>query len=204
MSYENERHAFVTLKQNMTEALVREYLQAIGGLHSQYNTTIRENRFIVGGAIEVFTHAILLATGVQCENCATTSESGDIRLATGEMLSIKASGTGITNVKLMNKLGEGDRHWDTATLFIVPSVGIVYGDPSLVSAKHIKQDDGITLAGAGLQALADDPANVIAMDIPRKSKSDVSESKVASHDVAWQVLRSMELQQLIKALEAAN
>lgn len=200
MNYANERDAFLTLKRNITKPLTEEYIKAIGGLHSQYNTTIRENRFIVGGAIEVFTHALLLATGVQCVNCAATSESGDIRLSSGEMLSIKASGKGITNVKLMNKLGDGMRAWGTATLFIVSGTGIVYGDPSLISDNHIIHDDGVTLAKAGLQALIDDTDNVIAMDIPDKSVGNIADSKVASHDVAWQVLRSENLQHLIEAL----
>ena len=107
--YSKEREAFNLLREKCTEEMKREYECAVKILLEKYNTTIYENRFTVGGALEVFTCALLRSVGIGCELHADKSKSSDIKLSCGGSLSIKGSFTGgATNVKLINKLGGGN------------------------------------------------------------------------------------------------
>ena len=62
--YTAERRAFDWLRDTCPEAARRDYEQAIRTLVERYNTTIYENRFVVGGAVEVFTWALLRSAGI--------------------------------------------------------------------------------------------------------------------------------------------
>ena len=66
MSYNSERRAFAHLKDNCPQAVSDEYVQAIKTVLERYNTTIYENRFVTGGAVEIFTCALLRSVGLDC------------------------------------------------------------------------------------------------------------------------------------------
>ena len=153
-AYIQERRAFEQIKKNCSEEVKSEYELAINTLVRRYNTTIHENRFVVGGAVEEFTWALLRSVDVECELCGSQSPDGDIELPNDELLSIKSSFRGVSDIKLINQMGTGDRPWTTATLFIVSGVGIVYGAPDMVDSAHVKPTgDGVSLKRAGLQKL---------------------------------------------------
>ena len=58
-TYHYERKVFDILKERTSGQVRQEYETAIAMLLERYNTTIHENRFVAGGAVEVFTYALL-------------------------------------------------------------------------------------------------------------------------------------------------
>lgn len=200
-SYAQERRAFDRLRSDCSDEAREEYEKAIATLLSTYNTTIYENRFIAGGAVEVFTYALLRSVGIDCHLYGAQSRSGDILLPNDRKLSIKGTFTGgPTNVKLVNKQGGGHREWTTATLFVVSSVGLVYGSPDMVAMEYVKDsEDAIELKKAGLQTLIDNPANLFKAEIDRKPPTEMAGfSKKASTAVARQILSDIPSENLMK------
>lgn len=201
--YTAERRAFDWLRDTCPRAARRDYEQAIRTLVERYNTTIYENRFIVGGAVEVFTWALLRSAGIDCALYGDQAKAGDILLPGDRKLSVKGTFTGgLADVKLVNQLGEGARAWDAATLFVCSDVGIVFGAPDMVDGAHVKATgDGLILKKAALRVLADDPANVIGLDIARKPPTVAAGfSLKASTAVARQILREQGLTALDRAI----
>ena len=202
--YMQEKRAFDCLKSSCPEAVKGQYELGISALLQYYNTTIYENRFIVGGAVEVFTYAIMRATGISCALYADQSKSGDILLQNDRKLSVKGTFTGgPKDVKLMNKLGGGEREWDTATLFVISEVGIVYGSPDMVSHEHIKDaEDGLILQKAALVELISDDSNVFTLDIKAKPPTVMTGlSHKASTAVANQIMSDMGLTALARVFK---
>ena len=158
------------LKRNIESAALAEYERAFNLLLSQYNTTIRENRFLTGGAVEVFTCGLLRSVGVDCQLYGSQAKHGDLILPNNKQLSIKGVFTGGANsVGLINKQGEGARVWQTATLFIVSKVGIVYGAPDMIDSSEIKDlSHQIQLTKKGLSRLISDKKNVLEANLDSK------------------------------------
>lgn len=203
--YRAERRAFERLKTDCPPKARREYERAIRTLLERYNTTIYENRFIAGGAVEVFTYALLRSVGIDCTLYGDQAHAGDILLPNNRKLSVKSSFRGVANIRLLNQMGSGAREWDTATLFVVSGVGVAFGAPDMVEADQLKDvGDAKTLKKAGLQALIDDPANVIGMKIAPKPPTEMTGfSHKASTAVARQILFEMRAQKLLSAFPAA-
>ena len=200
--YTQEQRVFNRLKEDCSIASQQEFELAIATLLERYNTTIHENRFVVGGAVEVFTYALLLTVGIDCTLYGSQSRSGDILLPNDRKLSVKGAFVGgPTNVKLMNKQGGGDREWDTATLFVVSGIGIVFGAPDMVIGEHVRDtSDGVELRKAGLVALIENPANVMQMEIVQKPPTEMTGfSHKASTAVARQILFEMKSESLLGA-----
>ncbi|MCY4106382.1 MAG: hypothetical protein OXG02_06725 [Chloroflexi bacterium] len=200
-----ERRVFDRLRSDVSDEAKYQYEYAIKDLLQRYNTTIHENRFIVGGAVEVFTYALLKSVGIDCTLYGDQSKHGDILLPNDRKLSIKGSFVGgVTSIKLMNKLGGGLRAWTTATLFVISEVGIVYGSPDMVEDKHIQDTrDGTMLTRAGLNALVNDESNLLEMNIERKPPTEMTGfSHKASTAVARQILQENEADRLLKAFRS--
>ena len=200
--YTQEQRVFNRLKKDCSVAAQQEFERAIATLLERYNTTIHENRFVVGGAVEVFTYALLRTVGIDCTLYGSQSRSGDILLPNDRKLSVKGTFVGgPTNIKLMNKQGGGYRQWDTATLFVVSNVGIVFGAPDMVDEQYVRDtDDGMELKKAGLVDLIADPANVMPMEIERKPPTEMTGfSHKASTAVARQILFEMKSESLLRA-----
>lgn len=199
-----ERRAFEHLRTRCSEQAKLEYEMAVQRLLRRYNTTIHENRFVVGGVIEVFTYALLRSVGIECDLCGSQSKDGDIMLADGRLLSIKGTFTGVSNVKLLNQLGAGNRSWIASTLFVVSGVGIVFGAPDMVRPDHVKSTgDGVELKRTGLQYLIDSPENVVAMNIARKPPTENAESsEKASTALARQILSDLGSDELARAFRS--
>lgn len=175
-------------------------------LVERYNTTIYENRFIVGGAVEIFAYALLRSVGIACTLYADQSRGGDILLPNQKQLSVKSSFTGMSNVKLINQMGPGTRNWDTAALFVISGVGIVYGDPDTVGQDAIKSTgDGLELRKAAIVSLAADSTNVFEMSIASKPPTEQTGfSLKASTAVAMRILEETRSSSLQDAIAQAS
>lgn len=193
MSYTSERRAFKRLKDDCTPEAKAEYAAAIASLLGQYNTTLYENRFVVGGAVEVFTCALLRSAGLTCSLYASQEKAGDLLLPGGKQVSVKGSFRGPQAIKLLNQMGGGSRDWTTATLFVISGVGVVYGDPDMVDAKHLQPvADGLTLKRQALLDLMESDKNVLSIDLAKKPPTELTgHSKKASDAVARQILDEM-------------
>lgn len=202
--YAQERRVFDRLRSDCSDEARGEYEDAIATLLCTYNTTIHENRFIVGGAVEIFTYALLRSVEIDCHPYDAQSRSGGILLPNDRKLSVKGTFTGgPANVKLMNKLGGGHREWTTATLFVVSGVGLVYGSPDMVAKEYVKDvKDGTQLKKAGLQTLIDNPANLFKAEIAQKPPTEMAGfSKKASTAVAHQILSDISAENLVNNLD---
>ena len=204
--YRIEWQFFKTLKSDCSSEARCEFELAIKALVDQYNTTIYENRFIVGGAVEVFVCALLRSAGIDCIPYGAQSKGGDILLPNDKKLSVKATLTGITNIKLINQMGTGHRIWNKPTLFVVSGVGIVFGAPDMIDAKYIKETgDGVELTKAGLKSLIDVDSNVFDVEVAQKRPTEkAGNSRRASEIVAEQIMEANQLHVLRGALDRTS
>ena len=204
--YTAERRAFGRLKSDCSRTARKEYQLAVKTLIELYNTTIYENRFIVGGAVEVFTYALLRSVGIGCTLYGDQAQGGDILLPNNRTLSVKSSFRGIADIRLLNQMGTGERMWSTATLFVISGIGIVFGAPDMVAPEHLKaMGDAKILKKAGLQALIGNEAqdNVFRMEVAKKPPAEKTGfSLKASTAVAEKVLSEMESQDLYRAFSS--
>jgi hypothetical protein len=201
--YMAERRVWNTLRESISHEAQQEYELAASTLIERYNTTLFENRFIAGGGVEMLTYALLRSVGIGCHAYSDQATGGDLMLPTGQKISIKGSFKGgPQSIKLMNKMGSGKREWETATLFVVSGVGIVYGDPDMVDDAHIKDvSDGLQLHRRGLVALISDPVNLIRMDISCKPGSELTGASLkASNSITVGILQEMQSTVLLPEL----
>ena len=189
-SYNSERRIFDLLRSNLSEEAQAEFEAAIAVFVERYNTTIPENRFVVGGAVEVFVYALLKSVGADVNLYANQSTKGDILLPNDKKLSVKSSFRGVQAIKIINQQGVGVREWSTATVFVVSGVGIVYGTPEMVDDEYIQHTgDGLALKRRGLRQIIEDERNVINIAVPHKPPTEmVGFSHKASTAFARQIL----------------
>lgn len=189
-SYRVERECFALLRK-LPRDILAEYERAFSVLVERYNTTIHENRFVVGGAIEVFTLFLLRAAGIDADAYGAQTASGDIILPNNKMLSVKASLTGRpADIRLINTMGDGDTEWTTATLFVLSGTGIVYGDPSMASDDDLhRTKDALLLRRSAVARLAAHPTCKLGMNLVSKPPTRMTRfSHKASTAVAKQIL----------------
>lgn len=95
-SYKLQRDAFRRLKAKLqADASLRTELEtALEILLSEYDTTVHENRFVVGGACERILGAAIRAAGINAENVGTRNPRIDLALRGSEGFSTKKSFTG--------------------------------------------------------------------------------------------------------------
>lgn len=196
-----ERRVFDRLRRDCSAEAKTGYEQSIQMLLERYNTTIYENRFIVGGAVEVFTYALLRLVGIDCILYGDQSMAGDILLPNRRQISVKCNFVGAKSIRLLNQMGEGPRTWDTATLFIIANVGIVFGAPDMVDPTHIKRTgDAVVLTTPGMRSLISNKNNVLEMNIAKKPPTEITGfSQKASTAVAYQIMRDIENSTLLSA-----
>lgn len=205
-THEEARKAFDRLKSNSPVRAQREYEIAIAKLLKDYNTTNYENRFLVGGAVEIFTCALLRSAGIKCVPVGAKAKRGDLRLPSGTILSVKGSFAGRGEITLINKKGSGERKWETPTLFVIAGTGIVFGSRDMVEANHINsKDDSIDLTADGLRHLIKDEENVFCLEIAQKpGKEKAQDSYIASHSVARGILDGIKTHVLFKACKGLD
>lgn len=201
MPYNAEKRYFDTLRDSLSQETKEEYERAVATLVERYNTTIYENRFVVGGALELLTIALLRSVGIPATAYGDETAAGDILLPNNLMLSVKSRFTRAGNIRLINKQGGGYREWQVATLFVVSEVGMIYADPDMVEDDDIVDStDAIQLKGRSLLRLAENQDNKIPMDIPLKPpKEQTLFSLKASDAVARQIITELNLANLQKS-----
>lgn len=201
-SFRLERETFIHLRKRSTSICKHEYERAIETLLNRYNTTVFENRFVVGGALEVFTLGLLRTVGIDCKLVSDQATGADILLTNGAVLSLKSSLVGVNDIRLVNKMGEGTRNWTIATLFVVSELGIVFGTPNMINDSDIKASgDALVLKNSGLTKIISEKDNVMSLKIATKPSSELaSESLKASSAIARQILYDTNSQTLLAAV----
>lgn len=190
--YRFEREAFAQLKRVMEEdaQLRQEVETVIAQLLERFDTSIRENRFIVGGVVEVIICAALRASGIPAEDVGISDQRIDIRIPNGGF-SVKGHfRTG--DIRLINVLGDSESaSWDTATIFVLHGVGIGYADPELIGSEGIRREkDAVVLKYSALRCfLQYNQEYLIKCQVPMARKNATG-SELASRQVASQILLS--------------
>ena len=189
--YTQHRDIFQRLREGLNDnpEVLDELLRALGLLISEYDTSIRENRFIAGGATER-----ILATTMRCVGISSARARGlglneeDI-IVDGCQLSVKAQFSGRGAIRLINTLGSAEgRLWLTPTIFVLADRGIGYADPDLLPDVAHSSGDAVVLPRRPLDDLHDaQPQWLLRCAVPAKAQ-DVSQRRAASEAVATEIL----------------
>lgn len=203
MDFNVEKSCFNFLKENLDNKAKSEYESGIKNLVERYNTAIYENRFLVGGVVEVFTLALMRSTGIEIQGCGSEAQGGDLILPTGEMFSLKSSFTETGGIFLINTRGTSGTKWKTATLFVLSNIGIVYGDPSMAAEDDLKRNrDNLEIKRTALTRFAQDSSNCIAMNIPVKPPTKMASSSLKASDiVARELMKELKMVKLLDQIE---
>lgn len=193
MDYTPHRDIYNQLKTGLegSPVVLDEMLKALSVLISEYDTSIRENRFIAGGATER-----ILATTMRCVGIANARARGldlsDEDIVVGRhQISVKASFTGGRQaIRLVNTLGDaGGTVWQTATIFVFANRGIGYADPDLLPGAARSSGDAVILPRKPIDDLHDaQPQWLLQCAVPAKAQ-DVSQRRAASEAVATEILQ---------------
>ena len=190
--YEPHRQIFLQFRQGLEDYsdVLDEIIRALGIFISEYGTSVRENRFIVGGGTER-----IIATAMRClgisEARARGLDANEEDIVVGDhRISVKASFTGgRQQIRLINTLGDSVRVWDTATIFVLANVGIGYADPELLPDVDRRTSDAVVLPRAPLDNLhAEQPQWLLQCDIPR-NPTDSAQLRAASEAVTTEILQ---------------
>lgn len=189
--FEGERTTFQEFKTRLdSDHRLREEVEsAIRALLSDYNTTIHENRFLVGGVCEHIIGTAMRAAGIDAENIGKYSPRIDVKIPNAEGYSVKGEFIGGGEIRLINVLGKGlGQAWREGTIFIISGMGIAYADPEILPSATVSRGDAIALRrGPLVEFLENKPEYLIRCDVPRKSV-DIKGSKMASETVAREIL----------------
>ena len=200
--YKCEREIFSSFKKKIESdaSVLKELEKALEVLLSEYNTTVYENRFVVGGVCEYFIGAAMRAVGIDAKNIGAQNERIDVQIPSSEGFSIKGSFTGKRDdIRLINSLGESKtREWSEATIFILSNMGIAYTDPELLPSATASMGDALVLKRRNLdEFLGQHPQYLIRCTVIPKS-ADIENTKVASEAIAKEILRRKEFPYLGK------
>ena len=190
--YTPHREIYRQFRDGMTSSpdVLDELLRALSLLISEYDTSIRENRFIAGGATERILAATMRCVGIS-EARARGLDLDDEDIVVGDcQISVKASFTGGRQaIRLINTLGDSAASWRTATIFVLANRGIGYADPDLLPDVARSSRDAVILPRPPLDDLHDaEPEWLLRCDVPAKSQ-DASQRRAASEAVATEILQ---------------
>ena len=172
-----------------TPNLLDEFLGAVSSLLGDYDSSIRENRFIVGGATERILAAAMRAAGIGNVRSRGLAEDKEDLVVNGVGISVKSSFTGRRDqIRLINKLGNSGAWWTVPTIFVIAERGIGYADPQLLPNATRAVNDAVLLPRAPLDAFHDgNPDYFLPCAVPRKPM-DPTQTKVASESVANEIM----------------
>ena len=113
----------------------------------------------------------------------------------GRMFSLKSSFTRGGSVILVNTRGDSRTDWKTATLFVLSNVGIVYGDPDMAQEDDLNRAaDNLQIKRSALNRFAQDPLNLIPMEIPLRPPTEIADSSMKASDaVARQLMNELNM-----------
>lgn len=169
--------------------LLDEMLKAIVILISEYDPGVRENRFLVGGAIERIVAAAMRGIGIPAKSRGLESDEEDIMVGDVK-ISVKSSFTKSRSaIRLVNTLGDSPTLWETPTIFILANRGIGYADPDLLPGVAKKNSDAVVLPRKPLDAMHDaNPQWLMKCAVPVKP-TDTSQRRAASEAVALEIIQ---------------
>lgn len=195
----------------MGAAAVRTEIEsAIRELIYEYSTSNRENRFVVGGAVEYILAAAMRSTGIPVTALGHASDGADLAAyakALRSSFSVKSTFSKSSgSILLVNfRGGSGDwRQWTEPTIFIAPKLGIVLGHPGheiLVAAVRRTRDALELPLKALRQHASARPDLRIEIEIPMNPKTG---TRVASRDVAAAILSRSHYPRLGAAVEQSD
>lgn len=185
------RNVWARLKSGLenSPSLLDELLGAVSSLLGDYDSSIRENRFIVGGATERILATAMRAAGIANVRSRGLAEDKEDLVVDGVGISVKSSFTGRRDqIRLINTLGDSAARWSAPTIFIIAERGIGYADPGLLPNATRAARDAVILPRAPLDAFHDrNPDYFLACAVPRKPM-DPTQTKVASESVANEIM----------------
>ena len=189
--FENAREIFKEirddLKSNKYLENIREFQIALQKLVSEYDTANWENRFVVGGALEVLFCILLNSIGYKCKWLKETRYDIEIN---GVKFSMKSNFTGTGDIRLINILGDEIVDWEEPTLFFISGVGICYADPKMNLETRHTHDAHVINVNQIKELISRDNSWLIPIEIPKKPKNSVK-IKTASYDVAKSILEEI-------------
>ncbi len=191
--FEKARIVFKEIKKKIENEkfrpIVSEFKKAIQKLIVEYNTADWENRFIVGGVLEILFTALLNSLNFECK--LLKEQRYDIQID-GVKFSLKSNFVGSGDIRLINVLGNGKVSWEEPTLFFISEKGIYYADPEMkLVTKQIR--DALTIGTKEIEKISSEWK--ITILIPRKLKNS-KVIKTASYDVAKFILEEIGSQYL--------
>ena len=161
-------------------------------LHHNYDSSNNENKFIVGGAVEIFFCCLLNAINIDCIHSGVSEVDYDL-LINNYKFSIKFNGNKPYAVRLINYRGKQEtvRFFRDPTIFITGGIGIGYVDPSqtINNSNIFKADtDGSNIKYSWLQQFWKENSDYLFKHlIITKEKADATKkikSRVPSVDIA--------------------
>lgn len=192
MTWTDEREIFAKLICGFRTRpeILDEFLKMLGILISEYDTSIRENRFIVGGATERILAAAMRTVDIVARSRGLEQTGEDIMVGDSRF-SVKSSFTGKRDpIRLVNTLGQGNKQrWQVATIFILANRGIGYADPDLLPNATKFSGDALILKRKLLDELhTNKPKWFFKCAVPAKG-TDGSQRRAASEAVAIEIIQ---------------
>jgi len=207
MAYAEERQAFAQFKNAIeTKALLKEqYETAIASVVLEYNTSIYENRFVAGGAVEMFTMWAMRSAGIDVAQVGAQLRGGDLQLPRGGRISVKGVFAVAPKVgraesrttNLINVQGSvANAVWTEATFFLLAGRGLYYVDPELLPGKTYTTSGALAIRMKDIAEYgAAHPNRYCAVAVAEKTALS-AQSKVASRVVAMETVMSHNLAEL--------
>lgn len=196
-SYRQAQEVFLRFKAQLEiqSDVQEELLTAIGLVLDDYNTTYRENRFIVGGAVEEMVAAAMRCVGLEDVHSVGVQNVGSDIFVGSQGFSLKTSFTGRNEaIGLINKQGDSSPEWVDPTIFVLAGTGIGYADPVLLPNATRDGNDQVSLPREPLLTMfRDNPQWLLQCEVPIKPPTNEPPKSVASRTVALEILQRQDV-----------
>ena len=193
VNYPQARATFARFKAGLEvqQDVLNELLAAVALLIADYNTTYRENRFIVGGAVEEMVAAAMRCVGLEEVRSVGIANIGPDVFVGDQGFSLKTSFTGRREaIGLINKQGDSSPQWVDPTIFVLGGAGIGYADPVLLPNATREGGDQVSLPRAPLyEMFRRNPDWLLACDVAIKPPTNEPPRSIASRAVAVEILQ---------------
>jgi len=199
--YEEARDIYMRIKEKAKSSEFRdqvaEFENALENLITEYDTADWENRFVVGGVLEILFCALLNSMGFKCQWLKEARYDIEIN---GVKFSIKSNFTGSGDIRLINILGNKEAEWKEPTLFFISNFGICYVDPAMGLSTKQTNDALVTRTSDVTSVVKED--DKLKVKIPRKPVRS-KKIKTASYDVVKSILEEIKSKHLKEHLPEA-
>lgn len=175
--------------------IIQEFEKAIQELICKYPTSIYENRFVVGNAIEIIFCAFLKCLEFNC-NRLDNEKRYDIEIDNCKF-SIKSNFRGSGDIRLINVMGNNKKiRWKEPTFVFISGEGIYYIDPDKGITTR-RRGDAITVSIYEIKTKGKKILDMnISRDVGRNNQKNAPMSKI----VAMEILKNINSEHLIRNL----